>query len=297
MKILNFGSLNLDYTYQVDHFVRPGETESSVSRTLNVGGKGLNQSIAIAKAGSIVYHAGAVGKEDGDLLLNTLKASHVNTDHIRVLDDVASGNAFIQVDPHGENCIVLYGGANRSMTKDFIDEVLSDFSRGDWIVLQNEINELAYLIHKAHELQMTIVLNPSPMNEVIRTLPLQEVSFLIVNKEEAEELSEHADHPLMELASRYPDTKIVMTLGSAGVDYWNGKEVLHHGCYNVKAVDTTGAGDTFTGYFISCLMQGYSEADVLRLASTASAIAVTRNGASASIPEIYEVLSSHLILK
>ena len=101
----------------------------------------------------------------------------------------------------------------------------------------------------------------------------------------------------MELASRYPDTKIVMTLGSAGVDYWNGKEVLHHGCYNVKAVDTTGAGDTFTGYFISCLMQGYSEADVLRLASTASAIAVTRNGASASIPEIYEVLSSHLILK
>ena len=267
MKILNFGSLNLDYTYQVDHFVRPGETESSVSRTLNVGGKGLNQSIAIAKAGSKVYHAGAVGKEDGALLLNTLKANHVNTDHIRVLDDVASGNAFIQVDPHGENCIVLYGGANRSMTKDFIDEVLSDFSRGDWIV------------------------------EVIRTLPLQEVSYLIVNKEEAEELSEHADHPLMELASRYPDTKIVMTLGSAGVDYWNGKEVLHHGCYNVKAVDTTGAGDTFTGYFISCLMQGYSEADVLRLASTASAIAVTRNGASASIPEIYEVLSSHLILK
>ena len=282
MKILNFGSLNLDYTYQVDHFVRPGETESSVSRTLNVGGKGLNQSIAIAKAGSKVYHAGAVGKEDGALLLNTLKANHVNTDHIRVLDDVASGNAFIQVDP---------------MTKDFIDEVLSDFSRGDWIVLQNEINELAYLIHKAHELGMTIVLNPSPMNEVIRTLPLQEVSYLIVNKEEAEELSEHADHPLMELASRYPDTKIVMTLGSAGVDYWNGKEVLHHGCYNVKAVDTTGAGDTFTGYFISCLMQGYSEADVLRLASTASAIAVTRNGASASIPEIYEVLSSHLILK
>ena len=134
MKILNFGSLNLDYTYQVDHFVRPGETESSVSRTLNVGGKGLNQSIAIAKAGSKVYHAGAVGKEDGALLLNTLKANHVNTDHIRVLDDVASGNAFIQVDPHGENCIVLYGGANRSMTKDFIDEVLSDFSRGDWIV-------------------------------------------------------------------------------------------------------------------------------------------------------------------
>ena len=297
MKILNFGSLNLDYTYQVDHFVKPGETESSVSRTLNVGGKGLNQSIAIAKAGCEVCHAGAVGKEDGALLLDTLKANHVNTDHVRVLDTVASGNAFIQVDAHGENCIVLYGGANRSMTKDFIDEVLSDFSRGDLIVLQNEINELGYLIQKAHELGMIIVLNPSPMNEVIRTLPLNFVSYLLVNREEAEELSDHTEDPLMELAKRYPDTKIVRTLGSKGVDYWNGKEVLHHGCYNVKAVDTTGAGDTFTGYFISCLVQGYSEADVLRLASTASAIAVTRHGASASIPEIYEVLSSHLILK
>ena len=290
MRILNFGSLNLDYTYQVDHFVRAGETMSSLDRRLNVGGKGLNQSIALARAGAGVSHAGAVGRRDGGILLDALKEAGVNLHHIARLDSCDSGNAFIQVEKSGENCIVLYGGANQAVDETMIDTVLSDYQAGDWIVTQNEISSMPYLIRQAHAKGMRIILNPSPMNENVWKMPLADVDLFLVNEEEAAALARQSEDPLSVLSKQYPNARIVMTLGTKGCRYWNGSRVLENACYKVQAVDTTGAGDTFTGYFIACLARGMEEADALRYASMASALSVTRHGASASIPVMEEVL-------
>ncbi|MBR2675942.1 MAG: ribokinase [Solobacterium sp.] len=292
MKILNFGSLNIDYTYQVDHFVRPGETEASFSRMTACGGKGLNQSIALAKSGSHVFHAGAVGKTDGGILLDALKNAGVNTDYVLQLEDTPSGSAFIQVNPEGENCIVLDGGANQAITRAYADEVLSHFVNRDWLVLQNEISEIPYIIEKAHDIGMTIVLNPSPMNPSVWKMPLGYVDYFLLNEEEASLLSENAKDPLQELQNRYPNSAIVVTYGSKGSVCVKDGIRTEQESYPVTAVDTVGAGDTYTGFLIGSLAEGVDLQTAMRFASKASAISVTRKGASTSIPELKEVLAS-----
>lgn len=296
MKILNFGSLNIDYTYQVEHFVRPGETMSSLCRSTNCGGKGLNQSIALAKAGAQVWHAGAVGAEDGGLLCRALEESGVNIDYVARREDVASGHAIIQVNQSGQNCILLYGGANQTITVRQVDETLAHFSAGDFLVLQNEINQLAYIMEKAHEKGMVIVLNPSPMDDIIGTLPLDYVDYFLLNEVEAADLC-GGKGSLEEMARRFPHAKIVLTLGEEGACYRDGDQILSHGIYKVPVVDTTAAGDTFTGFFIGSLTQGKDAAEALRLASVASSLAVSRPGAGASIPWMEEVLASQLELE
>ena len=135
MRVLNFGSLNLDYVYQVGHFVQPGETLSAVSQTVNPGGKGLNQSIALAKAGAEVCHAGCIGT-DGENLRELLKENGVNTEYLREVPAL-QGNAVIQVNPEGQNCILLFGGSNQCITEEQIDQTIKNFAPGDWLVLQN----------------------------------------------------------------------------------------------------------------------------------------------------------------
>ena len=292
MKLLNFGSLNLDYTYQVDHFVRPGETEASVSRTLTCGGKGLNQSVALAKSGAQVFHAGAVGASDGGILIDTLNKAGVNTDYVLRLEDIPSGSAFIQVVPSGENSIVLDGGANQAITKEYIDEVLAHFIPGDWLVLQNEISEIPYLIEKAHDAGMIIALNPSPMNRSVLKMPLGYVDCFLLNEEEAAILSDHASDPLSELAKRFPSALILITLGSKGSIAVKDGRTCRQAAYPADATDTVGAGDTFAGFLIGSLSEGVPLQDAMRLASKAAAISVTRPGASSSIPELKEVLAS-----
>ena len=289
MKILNFGSLNLDYTYRLDHFVKPGETEASQSRTLACGGKGLNQSVALAKCGAEVYHAGAVGKLDGDILTDTLKRAGVNTDRIRVLGDVPSGSAFIQVTESGENAIVLDGGANQAITKQDVTEVLSGFEKGDWLVLQNEISEIPYIMEKAHELGMKIVLNPSPMNDSVRKMPLEYVDYFLLNEAEAAALAGNAEGALAALIRRFPNAAILITLGSQGCVFSEQGKMTAQPAFPVKPVDTTGAGDTFTGFFIGSLALGKDTAQALETAAKAAAISVTRKGASTSIPSLEEV--------
>ena len=291
LKILNFGSLNIDYTYQVDHFVQAGETVSSRERRIFPGGKGLNQSIALARAGAPVYHAGAIGAQDGGFLRDLLHEAGANVEHIEKNDATASGHAIIQLDDSGQNCILLYGGTNQSITKERADEVLAGFSEGDFLLLQNEINQMPYIIEKAHEKKMRIVLNPSPMDEKIATMPLEYVEYFILNEVEASALC--GDVPtekiVFALAEKYPEAKIVLTLGSAGSYYHFGEDTHYQPIYSVPVVDTTGAGDTFTGYFLACLMNGQPIPGALRWAAAASAIAVSREGAAPSIPSMDEV--------
>lgn len=187
MKVLCFGSLNIDYTYKVDHFVQKGETLSSECLQVFSGGKGLNQSIALAKAGVETWHAGSIGV-DGRFLLEHMEKAGVNTECVSILEDIRSGNAIIQNDKEGDNCIILYGGANQAITRAQADAVLSRCQEGDFIVLQNEINELDYIIEKAYKNRLKIVLNPSPMDEKIRKLPLEYVDYFVLNEIEAEQL-------------------------------------------------------------------------------------------------------------
>lgn len=294
MKVLNFGSLNLDYVYQMESILIPGETQASKSRQTFCGGKGLNQSIALAKAGVPVYHAGLIG-EDGEPLLEVCRENGVNTEFIRQIPG-PGGHTVIQVDKNGQNCILLFGGSNRSMTREFIDSVLDSFSEGDMILLQNEINELAYIIDCASEKKMMIVLNPSPYDRELEACDFSKVSLFLVNEIEGYQMTgeKEPEAIMCKMRELYPKAGIVLTLGGEGSVYQDDTGTYRQGIYKVKAVDTTAAGDTFTGYFIASVLEHMPVAEGLKMAAKASAIAVSRPGATSSIPLRREVMESCL---
>ncbi len=288
-RILSYGSLNVDYVYHVPHFVAPGETLFSTVRDLNCGGKGLNQSVAAARAGGTVFHGGKIGR-DGQPLADMLRDSGVDLSLLSV-GDGPSGHAMIQVEPGGQNCILLYGGSNREITRQEMDRALERFGPGDYLMLQNEINGLDYLMEGAARRGMFLVFNPSPIDETILRLPLHLASLLIFNEIEGAALSGCGEEEacLDTLRRRWPDCRLLLTLGGRGCVYDDGARRLRHGAYRVAAVDTTAAGDTFTGYFVSCLANGMEPEECLTLASRAAAIAVSRPGAAPSIPTMDEV--------
>ena len=293
MKILSFGSLNLDKVYSVDHFVRAGETMSSAKLEEFCGGKGLNQSVAIARAGGEVYHAGCVGAADGGMLLDMLRSSGVDISLVKQLS-CPSGHAIIQVNSDGQNCILLYGGANQQVSMEQIDETLAKFDAGDILVLQNEISNLSYLIEAAGKKGMIIVLNPSPMTADILTMPLQYVSYFLLNEVEAKDLcgEEAADEAYPDkLLARFPNSKIVLTLGERGCIYRDAQKQISHPACKVQAVDTTAAGDTFTGFFVAAIAAGSDVHTALEQATKAAAISVGRKGAAPSIPTRDEILT------
>lgn len=294
MRILNYGSLNLDYVYTVDHIVCPGETISSVNLELFCGGKGLNQSIALARAGVQVFHAGMVG-EDGGMLLNACKDNGVDTRFVRKVDE-RSGNAMIQVSKTGQNSIVLFGGANQKNNEAYVDETLSHFGGGDWLLLQNEVNLLAYMIEKASAAGMRIALNPSPYNDLVAKCDLSKISLFLLNEVEGNQITgeTESDAILSAMRTRFSKAQTVLTLGKDGVVYQTEGGRYQHGIYDVPVVDTTAAGDTFTGYFLAALVIGESPAEALRRASVASSLAVSKKGAAGSVPTKEDVERANL---
>lgn len=290
MKFLNFGSLNLDFVYDVEHFVRPGETISSAALNTFSGGKGLNQSVALSRAGAQTYHGGCIGK-DGQILLDGLRAAGADVSFVRVLKSCRTGHAIIQVDPSGQNCILLFGGANQAVTDVQIEETLSRFGAGDFLLLQNEINGLEQLMEKAAEKGIRIAFNPSPIDGKISQLPLEKVEFFLLNEIEGAALGggNRPEEILEGLKKQYPKAKIVLTLGKEGALYFDGEKTFFQPIFPVKVMDTTAAGDTFTGYFLEAVSRGLPGDVCLKRAAAASAIAVSRKGASPSIPDGAEV--------
>jgi len=297
MRILNFGSCNIDHVYSLENIVRSGETVSTHSLELFEGGKGLNQSIAAARAGMKVFHAGCVG-EDGQMLRDIMQSCGVDLRYLKTVDK-RTGHAIIQVSRFGENCILLYGGANLEVTPEYIDEVLADFGRGDILLLQNEISSVDYLVDAASGKGMTVVLNPSPFNEKINGIDISKLSYIILNEHEAYALTEKSDVDEIKdvILTRYPHLKVVLTLGKAGAIYFDSKVSASCPAFDVSAVDTTAAGDTFTGYFFASVAEGLSPKDALARASAASALAVSRMGAAPSIPDRNEVIAAEKELK
>lgn len=291
VKILNFGSLNLDFVYRVDHIVAPGETIDAADVQTNCGGKGLNQSIALARAEADVAHAGAVG-EDGGVLVDLCREAGVDMSRTRVLPE-RTGHAIIQVDKAGQNSIVLFGGANRAVTQEAIDDALAGFGAGDVIVLQNEVNMLAQIIESAAARGMRVVLNPSPFDERIDACDLGAVWLFFVNEVEGEQLTGEEDPEAMldAFERMFPSANVVLTVGSAGARALFGGKRYEQAAVPCEVADTTGAGDTFTGYFLAEYLRTNDVAAALRMAAHASSIAVSRPGAAPSIPTLSEVRS------
>lgn len=290
MNILNLGSLNFDKVYHVPHFVSEGETILSTGYQEFLGGKGLNQSLAIARAGVPVYHAGAIGPEGGPFL-DCLEASGADTSLIARLETI-SGHAIIQ-NVDGRNCIIVCGGANQQVSREIIDHALSHFGPGDLLLLQNEVSNIPYAIRAAKARGLEIAFNASPITPALLQYPLELVDIFLVNEIEGKALADvlSNDHEaiLRGLAARFPNARIVLTVGEKGVLYHDSTCDARHDSYRVKAVDTTAAGDTFSGYFLAGLARGMAVPQALRMASQASAIAVSRPGASSSIPTMEDV--------
>jgi len=293
--VLNYGSLNIDHVYEVDHIALPGETLASGAYRVSAGGKGANQSAALARAGARVYHAGCVGPE-GLWLLDNLQRLGVDVSLIRRADS-PTGHAVIQVDPSGENAIVLHPGTNHEVTRHDIDVCLSQFREPDILLLQNEISEIPHLISQAHAAGMRVCLNPAPFTSAVRDYPLDQVDVLIANFTEAAGLATVHESPgepqeiMDELARQLPRCELIITLGARGALYRGVEGDMDVGAFAVKAVDTTGAGDTFIGYLVGGMTAGLPMPDSLRQAAAAAALACTREGATDSIPTAGEVRS------
>ncbi|MBE6563296.1 MAG: ribokinase [Ruminococcaceae bacterium] len=289
MKILNFGSCNVDHVYSMDHIVAPGETQTTYKLEIFPGGKGLNQSIAAARAGAAVYHAGCIGK-GGEMLEKILSENGVDLSNVRHVDE-QNGHAIIQVGSDGENSIFLYPGSNEMITEEHINSALEGFGKGDLLILQNEINNLETIVEKAYEKGISILLNPAPFNEKIKALKLSHLTYIILNETEAKGLT-GTDEPekcLDYFETEYPELRVMLTLGEKGSVYMENGKKTYREAFKVKAVDTTAAGDTFTGYFAAGLSEGLDTEEILKRATAASAITVSRMGAAPSVPTAKEV--------
>lgn len=284
MKIYNLGSLNIDYVYSVEHFVSAGETLSSDIMEVFPGGKGLNQSVALARAGAKVIHGGLIG-DGGEFLTERMALSGVDISHIKRIGG-SNGHAIIQVNKDGQNCILLHAGSNYKIDRKYIEDFLADAEENDILLLQNEISCLYESFEIAEQRKLRIAFNPSPFKEDIKLLPLERVKWFFCNEIEGEALFASRDIETMKrnFLKMYPESMLILTLGSRGSMYISKEKSFFQPAIKVKAVDTTAAGDTFTGYFISAVSRGESVEYAMHIATKAASVTVSRKGASDSIP-------------
>lgn len=299
MKILNFGSINIDKVYSVQDFVRAGETISSTDYNEYPGGKGLNQSIAMARAGLDVYHAGKIGN-DGLWIKELMEKERIHTKYVGI-SEKKTGHAIIQVSNTGENSIIIEGGANRDFSEIEMKEVIEDFNKGDFLILQNELNNTKELIDLAYEKGMKIVFNPSPITEVINEIDLNKIDYLVMNEMETFSVSKQTrleketlektilEKAINNLLLNYKNLNLVITLGENGVEYHDMNNHYKQDAIKTRVVDTTAAGDTFLGYFVATLIKTNNVKQALETASKAASIAVSKHGAADSIPSLEEV--------
>jgi len=290
-KLINLGSLCVDNVYSVDTIATVGETVASRNHAVFPGGKGLNQSLAASKAGAEVHHIGCVG-EDGNWLKEILAEAGVNVGNVRRIK-TPSGHAVIQVDSAGQNSIVISGGANRSIQVLDRDAAFALIKPGDWLLLQNEINDIEDVLQEAGDRDVNVAFNVAPVDGREQNYCLDAVRLLIVNEVEAAALARESvpDDALDALCGRYPTAHIVLTLGRDGLLHGIGDHREKLAAYRVEAVDETAAGDAFVGYLMAGLLSGEGYAKALILGSAAGALAVTQEGAASSIPKYSDVLA------
>ena len=285
MAVFNLGSINADNFYRVAQLPKAGETIAASDLTQGLGGKGANMSVAAVRAGASVVHIGAVGA-DGEWAARRLGGYGVDVEHVAVVD-TPTGHANICVDPNGENEIVLFRGANHALSSDQISNALKRVVAGDWLVLQNETNAQVVAASAAKSLGLSVLYAAAPFDATAVRDVLQYVDLLVLNEVEAEQLEAFMACGIGQL--NVPN--IVVTQGAQGC-LWIGlddRNGVQFGAHKVTAVDTTGAGDTFTGYLVAALDRGMEMAQAIDLAGRAAAIMVTRIGTADVIPALAEI--------
>ena len=283
--IINFGSINLDHVYRVKNLPKPGETMSAQAYERYLGGKGINQSIAISKAGGDLLHVGAIGKDD-DWTLSQIKSFGIGSDCIARLD-TPTGHAIIYVDSLGENEIVILGGANQALKIEQVELALAQGnSDNDWILLQNETNLVKEIVSMARARSFKIAYAAAPFAPETTLALLDDIDLLAVNEGEANQLSKALGKEICDI----PVDRLLVTRGADGAEFFANGSRHVHAAFDVSVVDTTGAGDTFLGSFLAHYANNQSPDVALRYASAASALQVTKSGAATAIPENAEVL-------
>lgn len=283
MTIWNLGSINIDLVYGVPHIPAPGETLAANSRDVFLGGKGVNMSVAAARAGTQVNHIGAVG-HDGGWTVERLLESGVDTRHITTLD-METGQAIIAVDDDGENTIILNPAANVAIPQTSLQTAMAEAQTGDWFVTQNETNLQRTACALAKKMGLRVAYAAAPFDADRATAVLPYLDFLILNAVEAEQLRVATGQSPSDL----PVKDVIVTLGGDGADWYGTSGVKHFDAVPVSPVDTTGAGDTFTGYVLAGLDRGMPMEQAIGQATIAGALMVTRHGTSDVIPDLSEV--------
>lgn len=291
-KVLCIGTVNIDHVYSVTSLLKENESACCNSYHRFWGGKGLNQTVALRKAGAQPFFFSKVGKGDFSDLCAFLQSMQIDKTGIAPVDS-ATNHGIIQVDPDGNTMILGCANPEVDFSEEEADEIIAQFSAGDVLYLQNEILSVPYIIEKGHRAGMRIVLNPSPLDRW-EALPIEKVDWLILNAAEAEQISgeNSSESALQQIAARY-GCNVVLTMGASGSLCIAGKEVYFQPCIPVRTIDTAGAGDTFMGYFIALLVKGSDIPTALLRAAQASSIVVSRVGTAEVIPEMGEVISWH----
>lgn len=286
MAIWNLGSINADYIYQVPYLPVPGETLSALNRQVFLGGKGANMSVAAARAGAHVHHVGAIGS-DGQWAADRLLEYGVDTRQITQVD-TETAHALVFVDPAAENSIVVHPGANRALPLDWLKQSLTQAQTGDWFITQNEVSLQLEGAKLAQEMGLNVAYAAAPFDADMTANLLPFLDFLILNEVEAGQLQQATGKPPEALGLR----DVIVTLGARGAVWHGANGAVQVDAIAVDPVDTTGAGDTFTGYVLAGLDRGQPMQQAMQTATKAAALMVTRQGTADVIPDLAEVQQS-----
>lgn len=288
MALWNLGSINADFVYRVPHIPAPGETLTSDARHVFLGGKGANMSVAAARAGARVNHIGAVG-EDGAWAVQRLLEYGVDTRNIATIG-TETAQAVIMVDPQGENAILLHAGANAEIPQTVLQTAMTEAETGDWLVIQNETNLQRTAAGLARKMGLRVAYAAAPFDADRVAAVLPHLDFLILNAVEAAQFQDATGQSPADLAV----SDVIVTLGADGADWYSKAGKQHFDAYDVDPVDTTGAGDTFTGYVLAARDRGLPMPQAIALATKAAALMVMRHGTADVIPDLSEVQSMEI---
>ncbi len=282
------GSMNMDLVVETNHLPENGETTLGTSFSTFFGGKGANQAVAMARLGKEVQMIGACGTDEyGKIALSSLKDENIKTDHVFLFSDETTGIASIIVSD-GDNRIIVVPGANHRLTPEGIQRLEQEIASSEMVVMQLEIpsNTVHAALEICKEHKIPVVLNPAPVNNFKKEF-IDLATYLTPNESECKSIfGEDIEQSL----ERYPN-KLLVTLGEKGARFYNGKEHVFIKSFETKAIDTTGAGDTFNGSFAVALTEGKTIEEAARFANASASLAVEKKGAQSGMPSLDSVLN------
>ncbi|WP_312810272.1 ribokinase [Sedimentibacter sp.] len=286
-KIVVVGSINADMVFTSDIRPKAGETVLGNTFSLIPGGKGANQAVAASKLGAESFMVGCVGNDpNGEFSINNLKSMGVNTDCVEILNDVSTGVANIVV-AENDNSIIVIAGANTHLTEDIIDKYKDVIQSADMVLMQLEVplSTVEYTLRLCSENNVKVLLNPAPAAKLNSNI-INKATYITPNEHELKLL--FGESSIDDILKQYPN-KLIVTMGSEGVKYFDGQEIKLIPSYEVEVVDTTGAGDTFCGSLGSALVRGESLEEAIRFANKSAGLSITKLGAQSGMPTLEQL--------